>query len=79
MMKREALPVQDSTVALAMLEPESKPGPERAVFFNPYPRVVHVDENGLIYGFAPGHNYCTDPNLSEKLKAVAAKYEIRVL
>jgi hypothetical protein len=79
MPKLQAMQVMDAVNALHLLDPAVESGPERHGFFNPFNRVVHVEENGWTYGFGPGHNYCTDPVLAEKLKSVADRYGIKVL
>jgi hypothetical protein len=77
----EAKPVFDCQQVLEMVcsSGDTKSGPPRQDFYNPFPRIVHVEENGVQFGFGPGHNYCDNPELSEKLKAFVSKYGIQVL
>jgi hypothetical protein len=73
--------VLDSQQVLELVCSNGEEGtqPARQDFYNPFPRVIHVEENGVQFGFGPGHNYCSDPELSEKLKAFVSKYGIQVL
>jgi hypothetical protein len=78
-----AKPVVDTARAFVLLgqeaaaEPEVKEQP--AGFYNPHSHLTMVEVDDVRFWFGPGHNTCSDPELAEKLKSVAAIYGIQVL
>lgn len=85
-MSIKSKPVVDSPKALSAFGEVlvNKPDPDvpevtGKVFYNPFPRIVHVDAEGITYGFGPGLNHCPDTELADRLTRIAANYGITLV